>query len=316
MTDADALELIYDEYVADERAKHGTKYEILAAIVFKALLGDHRVVHDLRLRGEGKEMRHQIDVTVERTDGKRLRLIIECRHLFASSRRATIDLDAVRSFASVVRALDPDQGMMLTTVGYTRDARTYAQEEGIVLGVLREFREEDWEGRVQEVHLRFDMSVPPPPTVSWIARDDEDPERLSELLERERTAKGGSTSTWTAVTYFYDADGNVQETLYDVLDPYFRRVQREQRGAESGRELFDAARWVLIGGELVAVVGFEWALVGEDATATHEFVVGLGDRVARLLLQTIDGELDHVFFDRDLLAFELAADGEVVPRRD
>lgn len=316
MTDSDGLDLIYDEYVAEERAKHGTKYEILAAVVFKTLLRDHRVVHDLRLRGEGKQTKHQIDVTVERTGGKRLRLIIECRHLFASSRRATIDLDAARSFASVVRALAPDQGMMLTTVGYTRNARTYAKDEGIVLGVLREFREEDWKGRVQEVRVRMDMSMPPPPTVAWIPRDDENRDRLETLLERERAAKGGSTSTWTTVTYFYDADGAERETLYDVLGPYFRRIQSEQPGADSGREMFDEVRWVMIGGELVAVVGFDWAILGEEAMTTHEFVVGLGDRVAKLLLQTIDGELDSVIFDRDLLAFELSPDGEVVARGD
>ena len=49
-------------------------------------------------------------------------------------------LDAVRSFASVVRDLRPDQGMMLTTVGYTEDARTFAEDEGIALGILRDFR--------------------------------------------------------------------------------------------------------------------------------------------------------------------------------
>jgi hypothetical protein len=316
MGNADNLDLIYDEFVAEDRSKHGTRYEILAAIVFKALMREHRVVHDLRLRGEGKQTRHQIDVTVEREDGTRLHLIIECRHLFATSRRANIDLDAVRSFNSVVRALQPDQGMILTTVGYTRDARIYAKDEGIVLGILREFREEDWDGRVHEVHVRFEISVPPPPTVSWIAHEGEDSTRLQTLLEREAEARGGSTSTWTTVTYFYDADGNAQESLYDLFDPYFRRVQLEQPGAESGRELFDDVRWVQIGGELVAIVGFDWQILGEDSTSSHELVVGLGDRVAKLLLQTIDGDLDFVIFDRDLLAFELTPQGEVVPRRD
>jgi hypothetical protein len=81
----DPIDLIYDEFVADEKRKHGTKYEIVAAIVFKALLAEHKVVHDLRLSGPGKRTKHQIDVTVERRDGQRLRLIIECRHLFPTS---------------------------------------------------------------------------------------------------------------------------------------------------------------------------------------------------------------------------------------
>lgn len=85
--ESDAIELIYDEHVAEEKRKHGTKYEILAAIVFKALAGDERVVHDLRLRGSGKRTKHQIDVTVEHRDGRRLR----------STSTAPMRNDAVRS---------------------------------------------------------------------------------------------------------------------------------------------------------------------------------------------------------------------------
>lgn len=309
--DADAIELIYDEYVADEKLKHGTKYERLAAIVFKTLMHEHKVVHDLRLGGTGKRTKHQIDVTVERRDGRRLRLIIECRHLFASSRRSTIDLDAVRSFASVVRDLQPDQGMMLTTVGYTNDARMFAEDEGIALGVLREFRDEDWEGRVREIRVRGDLSVPAPPAIAWIPRDENERERLRVALE-----KRDGVNISTAVNYFYDADGDEIESLFEVLDPYFRRVQREQPNAASGRELFDEVRWVVVGGELVAVTGFEWEFPDDAVEFSEEFVIGVGDRVAKLLLQTIDGSLDFAIFDRDLMAFEVASDGEIVPRRE
>ena len=311
--DPDAIELIYDEFVADQKSKHGTKYEIVAAIVFKALERERKVVHDLRLRGAGKRTKHQIDVTVEHADGRRLRLIIECRHLFASSRRAKIDLDAVRSFASVVRDLQPDQAMMLTTVGYTADARTYAEDEGIALRILREFHDQDWEGRVQEVRIRADMSVPAPPRIAWIARDDAERERLRALLEKQQR---DGKSTWTAVNYFYDEDGNEIESLFEVFDPYFKRVQREHPNVDRGREPFDEVRWVLVAGERVAVIGFEWELPDEEISFAEEFVVGLGDRVAKLLLQTVDGALDFVIFDRDLMAFEVGPGGEIVPRRE
>jgi Restriction endonuclease len=309
----DAIELIYNEYVADEKLKHGTKYERLAAIVFKTIMGEHKVVHDLRLSGPGKRTKHQIDVTVERHDGKRLRLIIECRHLFASSRRSTIDLDAVRSFASLVRDLQPDQGMMLTTVGYTKDARTFAEDEGVALGILREFRDEDWDGRVREVRVRGEMSVPAPPKIAWIPRDDTERERIRIALEKQEAEP---KSTWTAVNYFYDENGNEIESLFELFDPYFRRIDREHPNVDTGRELFEDTRWVAIAGELVAVTGFEWELPDEEETFSEEFVIGVGDRVAKLVLQTIDGALDFVIFDRELMAFEVGPGGEIVPRRD
>jgi hypothetical protein len=113
----DAIELIYDEFVANEKLKHGTRYEVLAAMVFKSLNRHERVVHDLRLRGPGKRTAHQIDVTLGRADQRELRLVIECRHLFPTSKRPEIRLGAVRDVASVLRDLRPDQGLMLTTAG-------------------------------------------------------------------------------------------------------------------------------------------------------------------------------------------------------
>jgi Restriction endonuclease len=309
----DAIDLIYNEFVADAKRKHGTKYEIVAAIVFKALLAEHKVVHDLRLSGPGKRTKHQIDVTVERRDGPRLRLIIECRHLFPTSRRPRITLPAVRDFASVVRDLEPAQGMMLTTIGYTSDARTYAEEQRIALGILRAARDEDTEGLVEEVRIRANYSAPPPPMLTWIARDDAERERVRPLLEARA---GEPESRWSAVTYLYDEKGNPTETLHEVLDPIFKRIDREPPDADSGREMFDRVRWLDIRGVRVAVVGFDWEDSGDDTEFSEEYVISLGERVAKLVLQTLDGALDFVIFDRDLMAFEVGVGGEIVPRRD
>lgn len=51
---ADPIDLLYTEIVADEKLKHGTKYERLAALVFKQLRESDTVTHDVRLRGEGR----------------------------------------------------------------------------------------------------------------------------------------------------------------------------------------------------------------------------------------------------------------------
>lgn len=72
-------EVIYDRLVADEKLKNGTKYERLAAIIFKALDASSSVVHDVRLVGDGKKTRHQIDVHIEReNDSSPSRVLVEC----------------------------------------------------------------------------------------------------------------------------------------------------------------------------------------------------------------------------------------------
>jgi hypothetical protein len=45
------MDNIYDRHIADEKLKAGTKYERLAAVVYKAFWENNVVIHDLRLRG-------------------------------------------------------------------------------------------------------------------------------------------------------------------------------------------------------------------------------------------------------------------------
>jgi hypothetical protein len=201
--------------------------------------------------------------------------------------------------------------MMLTTIGYTGDARTYAKEQRIALGILRAARQEDTDGLVEELRVRANYSAPPPPMFTWIAKDDAERERVRPLLEARA---GEPESRWSAVTYFYDENANPIETLHEVLDPIFKRIDREQPDADSGRKMFDVARWVDIRGVRVAVVGFDWEDSGDDIEFSEEYVTSLGERVAKLVLQTLDGALDFVIFDRDLMAFEVGPGGESVPR--
>ena len=103
------IEQIYDRNVAAEKLKHGTKYEQLTALVFQSLDGSSEIVHDVKLRGDGKSTTHQIDVHITRS-GKAGRVIIECRDKTDPNK---IDLDEARSFATVIRQLSVT-GIMVT----------------------------------------------------------------------------------------------------------------------------------------------------------------------------------------------------------
>lgn len=140
------IEQIYDRNVAAEKLKHGTKYEQLTALVFQSLDGSSEIVHDVKLRGDGKSTTHQIDVHITRS-GKAGRVIIECRDKTDPNK---IDLDEARSFATVIRQLSVT-GIMVTTTDFTRGAKTLAQDEGIELFTLRPFLEADKEGRVESI---------------------------------------------------------------------------------------------------------------------------------------------------------------------
>ena len=78
---------LHDKYHKILTTKAGTRYEQLAALVFKALESKNAVIHDMELAGEDPQVKHQIDVTVE-IAGKTRRAIIECKDFDISGERS------------------------------------------------------------------------------------------------------------------------------------------------------------------------------------------------------------------------------------
>jgi hypothetical protein len=87
------IEQIYDQAVAEEKLKEGTKYERLTAIVFKILDDGGLVVHDMKLSGDGKEASHQIDVSASYHHMQR-RVLVECKDYASDS----VGIDVIRDF--------------------------------------------------------------------------------------------------------------------------------------------------------------------------------------------------------------------------
>ncbi|HWA55263.1 MAG TPA: restriction endonuclease [Solirubrobacterales bacterium] len=311
---SEPIELIYNELVAEEKLKAGTKYERLAAIVFKILNTEESVIHDLRLTGDGLETAHQIDVHVRRGD-KELRWLVECRDFEANARSPKIGLGEVRDFASVVRDLMPDEAMMLTTVGFTSGAETYAREQKIRLAILREFRDvSDWEGRFRELRVKGTLQGPSDLKITnWLVVDDEERRRVRPLLEAAGSWEEQRV-TDTHSEYFLDSEGEPEATLAEVLDPIYLDIQKSLTpGVNTGTAMLDRTRHLRFGTVLVALRGFDWEV--ELFTWTHEWASRVGDGLAKLLLRTLDGEIDQAIFARDIVAWEISDKGEVAQRR-
>jgi hypothetical protein len=144
-----SIDLVYDRLVAEEKLKSGSKYERLAAIVFRALTGN-TTIHDLRLRGESG-VAHQIDAVVG-LDNRRI--LIE-----AKDYDKPVGLPIVRNFSAVIADIEPNDAYIVTTERFTRDAVKFAKAKGIQLAVLRPLRDEDWENLVRRVRLTIQMTA-------------------------------------------------------------------------------------------------------------------------------------------------------------
>ncbi len=142
---------LHDRYYGILTTKAGTRYERLAAAVFKYLHERNVVIHDLRLRGDSK-VPHQIDVSIE-AEATKQRVLIECKDLDVS--RVKVGLNILRSFRSVLEDLKVEHGIVITCNGFTRHARMYAKSKGIKLVVMRKAEDADLDGLIQSVEIRL-----------------------------------------------------------------------------------------------------------------------------------------------------------------
>lgn len=299
------MDTIYDQYIAEEKLKQGTKYEKLAAIVFKVLNETDNVVHDLTLRGDGKSAAHQIDVTVQSPHASSPnRILIECKDYDSK-----VGIKVVRDFFGAVHQIKPDESFIVTTEGYTQMAKKFAEDEGINLAVLRDFKEEDWEGFIKSINIRGSMITINTPTLSWVAVNKEERDKFNAMANEE---KGQTQNISTYETFFYDKEGNIREDFQTVLSPIINRLPRNINTPTVGRYEFDEVKYVKMAGLLVCVRGFDYEFTSNEHV--FEIAVDAGEKVALLIFKVLNGEFEKIIFEQDLDKWTFDEDGKVIQK--
>jgi hypothetical protein len=145
---------LHDELFDGRPRKEGTRYERLTSLVVKILDPTATVMHDRDVAaGLPRRSVHQIDVVVDRPGHRgSQRLLIECRHHGRSITKK--DVQAHESASRQIGA----HPVLVTTVGYQSGAKTFAEDEGVTLLVLRRFTDADREGRLMEVPVKVEMT--------------------------------------------------------------------------------------------------------------------------------------------------------------
>ncbi len=273
----DGIEQIYDAAVAEEKLKSGTKYERLTAIVFKALDASNAVVHNVTMRGVGKEASHQIDVQLTSGSGQR-RILVECKDYGTEK----IGIGIIRDFNGALLHLQPVQGIVVASSEFTSGARKYARDEDIVLVQLRPFTEDDWDGRLRKIVGTTEARFKGEPTLTF--------RHTGNLVELPSglTASTGRVSIHE--TSYFDRSGNTQGLLSSLLaewnDRYSRITLGEPGSILSGSYDFPAPVWLAADNNLIEVSGFDWETVVLGKTST--FTVDAGERIADLVLRLVD----------------------------
>jgi hypothetical protein len=302
---------LHDRYLAILSSKAGTRYERLAALVFKCLHEQHAVVHDFKLTGNST-VKHQIDVLVEE-DGKRKRVLVECKDFDKSGK--PVGLGVLRDFRSVLEDTGADEAFVVTCTGFTKQAQKYAKAKGIKLAVLRAFEEADWEGRVRRVVVN--LIIQPPPQVEAFDLALDHMEQTTFLADMEAEGIGlRDPQTGAAIfrsdspLFFVSKNEKIQ------LDTFVTREAQKEASRTQQKHVdisVNPEKWKIQIGErnLIHLTKLNIrATIFE--TVTHSFQVA-PDRIAELILKGF-GDRDIIVFADQLKTMTIETDGGVAYR--
>lgn len=132
----------------------GKAFERLVAAVQRKLSPGAIVEWDIKIRAKSGATR-QIDVMVRGTmDGADVAIAIE-----AKDRNKPITPNMVGAFHAAFTGIGAQHGIMVSNLGFTKDALLEAQDKGIFTCILRPAKDADWEGYLRQAQMTIQSHV-------------------------------------------------------------------------------------------------------------------------------------------------------------
>jgi len=131
------------------------QYEQLTQSIYQAMFSKEgieniRVERKVDLKGKSG-VEHQIDVFWRfKQAGIEHKVLVECKNWTSN-----VTLEKVRSFFSVIDDIGNCVGIMVTKTGYQSGVVDFAKHNRIGLKLLREPTDDDWEGKVKDIHIEI-----------------------------------------------------------------------------------------------------------------------------------------------------------------
>ncbi|MEG4351743.1 restriction endonuclease [Microcoleus sp. LAD1_D3] len=285
---------LHDRYSEILSTKSGTRYERLAAFVFKALEQSDTVIHDLTLRGESGAP-HQIDVTIERS-GKRQRTLVECKDFDISGDK--VGLGVIRNFYGVIADINPPpDAYVVTCNGFTKDAEQYAKSKHIGLVVLREFHESDWEGRLRQINIHLNMVIPSQPRLDIKFKQDDAWQKIANDLQTLGISQNGLGRDQPF--FFHTPEGRFQ------ANDFVERNMKYSVSTPPGPVEHDVdVSNITLEVDNLGSVELKCLKISYEIVHTEETIEIGANKIAILLLQGI-GSDNKVIWDDDLRRFKV-----------
>ena len=193
----------------------GIPYELLTKRIFQDILDQSdvktiKVEHNVIL--QGKAANHQIDVYWKfELNGIEYETVVQ-----AKDWNQTVNQGELLKFKAVLDDLPGSPvGIFVTRTGYQSGASDYAKSQGIKLYELREPTDNDFEGRIKEIHVRMNFRIPqvsqeqPVLDVEWAKAE----KKRHNLSDEDLTVQLGGMAN---EIYFKDSKGNPKLSFHDA----------------------------------------------------------------------------------------------------
>ncbi len=259
----------------------GAEYErtveyLVTQLAPRAPVTTEQIQRDVVVAGKATE--NQIDVLWDFTDaaGERSRVVFEAR-----SYRRRIDKGRLHAFRSVVDDIQdsdrPVTGVMVTTTGYQRGARSVASTYGLIVLELRSPTDADLQGRVSSIHVSIVMRTPTVENVQFVATEVFDEEAATGVM-----AMLGDVSISAS-------DGEPQTLDRLLLDGELGDVGGAPIARHDVRRYFDPPAILSLEGRRAAAVRSVRARVGESIGPPVTFTVDGLKSVAWMIRDAVTG---------------------------
>lgn len=275
------------------------QYEQLTQAVYQAILQKEGVVnvqveHDVRVVGRSG-VSHQIDVLWQfKQAGIEHAVMIECKNYARS-----LTIEKVRNFYAVIQDIGNAQGLMVTKTGYQSGAADLAKFYGIGLKLLRKPTDDDWAGRIRDIHLDITAKSvvvteekPLTAKISLRPSDDAQVKRLELLQHRQRLNIPSGPGFC-----FLDANGQVATEEMKWWLPRQLDTRNKDVGGPYTQKIELKDKFVLLNAghpdqELVRVIDIEVSYFVESFS--HE-VISHGEQLVDAILKDFDtNEVEYV----------------------
>ena len=154
---------------------------------------------------------HQIDVLASHSDGiHSYKTAIECKYW-----NNKVPKDAVTKLSEIIEDAHIEKGIVVSKSGFTQDAITFAQYKNIGLVELRKPTDEDWRGRIKDIHLRGHVWMPQVNNYEFIRSNinEKDADALRRVID--------STSALTS-EIFIRKPGGESMSLHEMINMKLR----------------------------------------------------------------------------------------------